>query len=42
MLVYYGPDGEFINNPSNEFLKEILNKDSVYWNQGGGDSSLFI
>ncbi|MBC2022718.1 hypothetical protein HCC18_08865 [Listeria booriae] len=42
MLVYYGPDGEFINNPSNEFLKEILNKDSVYWNQGGGDSLLFI
>ncbi|MBC6309373.1 hypothetical protein HCJ66_07380 [Listeria sp. FSL L7-1582] len=42
MVVYYGPDGKFVNNPSTEFLKDVLNQDSAYWKQGGGDSSLFI
>ncbi|WP_332238672.1 hypothetical protein [Sporolactobacillus sp. KGMB 08714] len=42
MLIYYGPNGQFVNNPSHEFLKNIIDKDPSYWSKGGGDSSLFF
>ena len=39
MITFYGPDGETIENPSDEFIKEFINKDAEYWLDGSGDSS---
>lgn len=39
MIVYNGPVEEYIENPSEQFIKEIIfNKDESYWKQGSGDS----
>lgn len=39
MVVYNGPIGEPIENPNEEFIKDIFfNKDDKYWKQGSGDS----
>ena len=40
MITFYGPDGETIENPSDEFIKEFINKDAEYWLDGSGDSSV--
>ena len=39
MITFYGPDGENIENPSDDFIKEFTNKEADYWQQGSGDSS---
>lgn len=41
MLIYRNPEGETTNNPSIDFLKEELARDSSYWEKGGGDSGLY-
>ena len=39
MVIYNGPIGEPIENPKEEFIKDIFfNKDDKYWKQGSGDS----
>lgn len=41
MVIYNGPIGDPIENPSKKFLKEIiLETPSDYWLQGSGDSCL--
>lgn len=43
MVIYYGSDGDRIENPSEEELKDIFfKKDASYWQQGSGDSSLEV
>ena len=42
MTTYYGPDGEIVQNPSDEFLISILKKDETYWKEGSGDSCLYF
>ena len=39
MITFYGPDGEKVENPSDEFIREFINKDADYWQEGSGDSS---
>lgn len=39
MVIYNGPIGEPIENPNEEFIKDIFfNKGDEYWKQGSGDS----
>lgn len=39
MIIYYGPVGEAIENPNQEFIRELIfNKNECYWKQGSGDS----
>ncbi|BBP90970.1 hypothetical protein BsIDN1_45880 [Bacillus safensis] len=39
MIVYNGPVEEPIENPGEEFIKNIFfEKDADYWKQGSGDS----
>lgn len=39
MVIYNGPIEEPIENPSDEFIKNIIfNKEESYWKQGSGDS----
>jgi len=42
MLKYYGPNGENVEEPTINFIENILKKDSSYWASGSGDSSLFF
>lgn len=43
MIVYNGPVGEPVENPTEEFLKEIFfNKNEDYWKKGSGDSCIEI
>lgn len=43
MIIYNGPIGEAIENPTDEFLKEIIfNKGEDYWKKGSGDSCIEI
>ncbi len=40
MIKFYGPLGETVENPDDNFLREIVfGKDEAYWEQGSGDSS---
>lgn len=39
MIIYYGPVGANVENPSEEFVRELIfNKKEEYWKQGSGDS----
>ncbi|MDM5186390.1 Imm1 family immunity protein [Bacillus sp. DX4.1] len=39
MIIYNGPVGETIENPSERFIRDVIfDKDESYWNQGSGDS----
>lgn len=39
MVIYNGPIEDTIENPSDEFIKDIIfNKEESYWKQGSGDS----
>lgn len=39
MVIYNGPIGEAIENPTEAFIKDIFfNKGEDYWKQGSGDS----
>ena len=39
MVIYNGPIEDPIENPSDEFIKNIIfNKEEGYWKQGSGDS----
>jgi len=31
-----------VENPTEDFLKEILSKDAEFWKEGSGDSTGFI
>lgn len=43
MVLFYGPDGDTVENPDEEFLKDIIfNKDEDFWQDGSGDSSLEV
>ena len=42
MVLYRGPLGDTCENPSDEFLQEIVNRPAEYWAQGGGDSCLEV
>ncbi len=43
MIVYNGPIGDVIENPTDEFLKEIcFEKTEEYWKCGGGDSCIEV
>ena len=43
MVIYNGPMGESIENPNEEFIKDIFfQKSEEYWKQGSGDSCLEI
>ena len=43
MVIYNGPIEEPIENPSDEFIKNIIfNKEESYWKQGSGDSCFEI
>lgn len=43
LIIYNGPIGDPIENPSNEFLKKIILESSPeYWLQGSGDSCLEV
>lgn len=43
MITYYGPVEEAIENPKEEFVKELLfHKGEDYWQQGSGDSCFEI
>ncbi|MDR6226337.1 hypothetical protein [Desmospora profundinema] len=42
-LVYHGPVGDSVENPTLEFIKDLVfNREADYWAQGGGDSALEI
>ncbi|SFC85353.1 hypothetical protein SAMN04488168_110148 [Bacillus sp. 491mf] len=39
MIIYNGPVGDPIENPSGKFIRELIfDKDKTYWKQGSGDS----
>lgn len=39
MIIYNGPVGEPVVNPSQEFIRDLIfNKNESYWKQGSGDS----
>lgn len=39
MVIYNGPMGESIENPTEDYIKDIFfNKGEDYWKQGSGDS----
>ena len=41
LITYNGPTGDHIENPSLEFIKDIIfNKDEDYWKKGSGDSGI--
>ena len=43
MVTYYGPVGDEIVNPTEQFLKEIFfDKKEDYWKSGGGDSCIEV
>lgn len=43
MVTYYGPVGDEIVNPTEQFLKEIFfDKKEDYWKCGGGDSCIEV
>ncbi|MBQ7774891.1 MAG: hypothetical protein IJ379_03130 [Lachnospiraceae bacterium] len=43
MIIYYDPMEEPTENPTKEFLKNIIyNKDADYWKKGSGDSCIEV
>lgn len=43
VVIYYGPVGNPIENPSEKFIRDIVfHKNESYWRQGSGDSSIEI
>lgn len=43
MIIYNGPVGEPIENPSQEFIRDLIfTKNESYWKQGSGDSCLEV
>ncbi|APP16398.1 MULTISPECIES: Imm1 family immunity protein [Bacillus] len=43
MFLYYGPTGAPVENPGEEWMKEIFfHKDEDYWKQGNGESSIEV
>ncbi|MCA0162737.1 MULTISPECIES: Imm1 family immunity protein [Bacillus] len=43
MLLYYGPTGAPVENPGEEWVKEIFfHKGEDYWKQGNGESSIEV
>lgn len=43
MILYNGPIGEMVENPTEDFLKDIVfNKGEEYWKMGSGDSCIEI
>ena len=43
MVTFYGPDGDTVENPDEEFIKDLIfNKDEDFWQDGSGDSSLEV
>lgn len=43
MAFYYGSDGERIENPNEDDLKDIFfHTEASYWEQGSGDSSIEV
>ncbi len=42
MVIFYGANGEKIKNPSEDFIKEFVNKEAEYWQEGSGDSSFEV
>lgn len=43
MVTFYGPDGDMVENPDGEFIKDIIfNKGGDFWQQGSGDSSIEV
>ena len=40
MMKYFGPDGQTELEPSEDFIKDILQNPAEYWLSGSGDSSL--
>ena len=41
MVLFRGPEVT-VENPTEDFLKEILSKDAEFWKEGSGDSTGFI
>lgn len=43
MIIYNGPVGEAVENPTDDFWEELLlRKSEDYWKQGGGDSCIEV
>ncbi len=43
MVVYNSPIGTLVENPTNDFIKDIFfNKKEDYWQKGSGDSCIEV
>jgi hypothetical protein len=43
LITYNGPTGDPVENPSTDFIKDIIfNKNADYWEKGSGDSGIEI
>ncbi|NLL05625.1 MAG: hypothetical protein GX270_07535 [Clostridiaceae bacterium] len=43
LITYNGPTGDSVENPSIDFIKDIIfNKNADYWKKGSGDSGIEI